>query len=189
MILEEEKNDFEIIEKKNDENEIKENNTIILDYLSNKKDSINESISNVRNSNSFIEKSNFFERLFTIVDLISDINKIINGLIWEKKLKLSEEILEIFSRITKTLKILNDQYNYIIKILFNDATTNFTNELIKGVKEKNDINIYIMEIANEFILNNLLFEIFLILQKLHRNTLIDKPEKYFVNDLQIQVFF
>lgn len=100
-----------------------------------------------------------------------------------------------FSSISGILKILMRQYTLIVQVYFGEKEnieailSDFSDLLplyIIPLTCKEEICIKTTEIASEYILNNLLFELFLTCQRLYKNTLKADNTIYF-NNIQILV--
>lgn len=129
--------------------------------------------------------------------MINDTNKLLLTLIHDNYLQKESEVLMKFSSISGILKILMRQYTLIVQVYFGEKEnleailSDFSDLLplyIIPLTCKEEICMKTTEIVSEYILNNLLFELFLTCQRLYKNTLKADNTIYF-NNIQILVLF
>lgn len=113
---------------------------------------------------------------------MNDINKNFVELMLKEQFSHSE--MQKMTRISEVLKVLRSQYSFILKVFFSDYELKNDEDYAINIKSKEDFNFPIMEKAIDFILFNLLLEIFLSGQKLMKN--ISQKIKI-INELEIQV--
>ena len=114
----------------------------------------------------------------------------------ENILDKESEVLLKFSSISGILNILMRQYTLIVNVYFSEneniislksTFSDLPPTYMIDLESREDICLQMTEIISEYILNNLLFELFLTCQKIYRNTLKIDNKAHF-NNIQIIVF-
>lgn len=113
---------------------------------------------------------------------MNDINKNFVEIMMREQFLQSE--MQKMTKISEVLKVLRSQYSFILKVFFSDYDVRSEENYVINIRSKEDFNFPIMEKAIDFILFNLLLEIFLSGQKLTKS--ISQKNKI-MNELEIHV--
>ena len=119
------------------------------------------------------------------------------SLIQENYLDKESEVLLKFSSISGVLKTLMRQYTLILNAYFSETDNlEFLKSMFSDLaplymiplNSKDEICLVMTEIVSDYILNKLLFELFLTCQRIYKNTLKSDNRQH-LNNIQIIVFF